>query len=107
MRWLLLYVAIVFEVAGTTSLKASEGMARLDYFALCLGLYAVSFALLGLSLTTIPVGVAYAVWSGLGTVLVVLIGVYWFAEPVTLLRGLFIAMIVLGAIGLNLSTDAH
>jgi small multidrug resistance pump len=107
MHWLMLYTAIAFEVVGTTSLKLSEGMTRLGWFALCLGLYATSFALLAISLKTIPVGVAYAIWSGLGTVLIALIGVLWFHEAASPLRLLFIAMILVGAIGLNLTTRSH
>jgi small multidrug resistance pump len=107
MHWLMLYTAIAFEVVGTTSLKLSEGMTRLGWFALCLALYATSFALLAISLKTIPVGVAYAIWSGLGTVLIALIGILWFQEAASPLRLLFIAMILVGAIGLNLTTRSH
>jgi small multidrug resistance pump len=104
MHWILLYAAIAFEVAGTTSLKLSHGLDRLGFFGLCLTSYAVSFSLLGLALKTIPVGVAYAIWSGFGTVLIVMVGMIWFAEAVSAARFLFIAMIVIGAVGLNLTT---
>ena len=68
MAWLLLGLAIVAEVAGTLSLKASLGFTKLvPSVGVVLG-YAVAFAMLGLALRTIPVGVSYAVWSGLGTV---------------------------------------
>jgi small multidrug resistance pump len=107
MNWLMLYTAIAFEVVGTTSLKLSEGMTRLGWFALCLALYATSFALLAISLKTIPVGVAYAIWSGAGTVLIALIGILWFHEAASPLRLLFIAMILIGAIGLNLTTRSQ
>jgi small multidrug resistance pump len=104
MHWILLYAAIAFEVAGTTSLKLSHGLERLGFFGLCLASYAISFGLLALALKTIPVGVAYAIWSGFGTVLIVIIGMVWFAEAATVPRLLFIAMIIVGAIGLNLTT---
>lgn len=104
MNWLLLYTAIGFEVVGTTALKLSDGLLRLGMFAASLACYAVSFVLLAVTLKTIPVGVAYAVWSGLGTVIVVLIGILWFKEPATVMRLVFIAMIVVGAVGLNLVT---
>jgi small multidrug resistance pump len=107
MNWLMLYAAIGFEVVGTTSLKLSEGMTRPGWFVLCLVLYGTSFALLGISLKAIPVGVAYAIWSGAGTVLIALIGILWFQEAATPLRLLFIAMILFGAIGLNLTTRSH
>jgi small multidrug resistance pump len=107
MNWLMLSAAIAFEVVGTTSLKLSEGMTRPGWFVLCLMLYATSFGLLGISLKAIPVGVAYAIWSGVGTVLIALIGILWFHEDAGPLRLLFIAMILIGAIGLNLTTRSH
>lgn len=107
MNWLMLYAAIAFEVVGTTSLKLSEGLARPGWFALCLVLYGTSFALLAIALKAIPVGVAYAIWSGVGTVLIALIGILWFHEAASPLRLMFIAMILIGAIGLNLTTRPH
>lgn len=107
MHWLMLYAAIGFEVVGTTSLKLANGFARPGWFALCLALYGVSFGLLAVSLKTLPVGVAYAIWSGVGTVLIALIGILWFAEAASPLRLLFIAMILIGAVGLNLTTSSH
>jgi small multidrug resistance pump len=107
MNWLMLYAAIAFEVVGTTSLKLSEGLTRLGWFVLCLALYGTSFGLLAMSLKTLPVGVAYAIWSGVGTVLIALIGILWFQEAASPLRILFIAMILAGAVGLNLTTRSH
>ena len=107
MNWLMLYAAIGFEVVGTTSLKLSDGLTRPGYFALCLALYGTSFALLAIALKAIPVSVAYAIWSGAGTVLIALIGILWFQEAASPLRILFIAMILIGAVGLNLTTRPH
>ena len=83
MHWILLYVAIAFEVTGTTFLKLSDGLTRLGFFAFCLLCYGISFGLLALALKSIPVGVAYAIWSGFGTLLIVTIGIVWFAEAAT------------------------
>ena len=105
MKWLMLYVAITFEVGGTTALKMSDGLTRISMFSASLALYAVSFVLLALALRALPVGVAYAIWSGLGTVVVALIGMIWFGESATAGRVAFIALIVVGAVGLNLITD--
>lgn len=107
MNWLMLYAAIGFEVVGTTSLKLSQGLTRPGWFALCLLLYGTSFALLAVALKTIPVGVAYAIWSGAGTVLIACIGILWFQEAAHPLRLFFILMIVAGAVGLNLTTRPH
>jgi small multidrug resistance pump len=106
MHWIMLYAAIALEVAGTTALKLSAGLTRPSFFAGALLLYGVSFFLLALSLRTLPISVAYAIWSGLGTVLVAAIGLAVFKEPVTALRVLFFTLIVVGCVGLNLVTEA-
>lgn len=106
MNWLMLYTAIAFEVGGTTFLKLAGGFTRPGFFILCLALYGVSFAMLAMALRTLPVGVAYAIWSGAGTVLIATIGILWFQEAASPLRLLFIAMILVGAVGLNLTTRA-
>lgn len=107
MAWLSLYGAILFEVAGITALKHAAGVRQISPFLLALGFYAVSFALLTFAIRSIPVSVAYAIWSGVGTLAVVLIGLFWFREPATALKLTFIAMIVVGAVGLNLVSGRH
>ena len=107
MKWFILYAAIAFEVFGTTALKLSDGMQKPLLFAASLGFYTVSFILLSKSLQAMPIGIAYAIWSGVGTLLVVMIGLFWFGEVFTPLRALFMAMIVIGAVGLNLSVGGH
>jgi small multidrug resistance pump len=105
MNWLMLYLAISFEVGGTAALKISNGITRPGYFLVALALYGLSFAALALALKTLPVGVSYAMWSGLGTLMAIVIGLIWFAETITPLRGLFMAMILIGAVGLNLTGE--
>ena len=105
MHWLLLSGAIGVEIAATTSLKLSDGMARLEFLAGALLLYGVSFVLLAVALEAIPIGVAYAIWSGIGTAAITAIGVMWFSETLTPLRVLFIGLIIVGAIGLQVTTD--
>lgn len=107
MHWGMLYAAIALEVAGTTALKLSSGLARPSYFAAALGLYGLSFTFLALSLRVLPISVAYAIWSGLGVVLVAAIGFLVFKEPVSALKVLFFALIVIGCVGLNLVADAR
>ncbi len=104
MHWFLLYVAIGLEVAGTTALKLSDGLTRWGAFATALGLYAVSFGLLAVTLRQLPVSVAYAVWAGVGTLLVSAIGIVALGEGLTPARAAFIAMIIAGAVGLHLTT---
>jgi small multidrug resistance pump len=103
----LLLLTILFEVSGTTSLKLSQGFTRLLPSILVVVFYGLSFWLFSLSLRKLDVGVAYAIWSGLGTVLITLVGIFWFKEPVTLVKIVSIALIVLGVIGLRLGGAAQ
>ncbi|MCF8482795.1 MAG: multidrug efflux SMR transporter [Rhodospirillum sp.] len=102
--WLILGAAIVFEVIGTTAMKYAEGFTRLWPSVALVVFYAVSFYLLTLSLKRLEVSVAYAIWSGAGTVLITVIGVVLFKEPATALKLLFIGMIITGVVGLNMIT---
>ena len=79
--YLYLAVAIVFEVIGTSALKASDTFTRLVPSLVTLTAYAVSFTFLALSLRAIPVGIAYAIWAGVGIVLIALVGWLWFKQP--------------------------
>jgi len=101
--WLLLVTSIGFEVIGSTFLKLSEGLARPLYAALMFLCYAVAFSLFALALKRIELGTAYAVWAGLGTVLVFLVGVVFFREGVTLLKLASVGLIIAGVIGLHLA----
>jgi multidrug transporter EmrE-like cation transporter len=106
MSWLVLFAAIVFEVAGTLTLKFTDGMTRLWPTALMFGFYLASLFGLSRAVYRIPVGTAYAVWSGVGTLLVACIGVVWLREPVTALRCISAALIVAGVAGLYLTGAA-
>ena len=106
MHWLFLYLAIGVEVGATTILKLSNGGERLWLLGGSLALYGVSLSLLAISLKTIPVGVAYAIWAGLGIVLVAILGIWLFGEKMSVIRLVFFLMIVVGCVGLNLVTEA-
>jgi len=101
--WLMLVAAIVLEVAGTTSMKLSDGFTRLLPSVLLAVFYLFSLAALTLALKRIDVSIAYAIWAGVGTVLVAIVGVLWFREPVSLLKVGSILLIVAGVVGLHLS----
>ena len=107
--WLSLVLAILAEVIGTSALKASEGFSRLLPSVVVIGGYGVAFYFLSLTLKQIPVGIAYAVWSGAGTVLITLIGVLVFRQKIDLAGVVGIALIVAGVLVLNLlsSNSAH
>lgn len=106
MGWVYLVFAIVFEVAGTTSMKLSEGFTRLGPSVAIFVLYGLAFTCLTLALKSFEVSVAYAVWAGLGVALISVVGVAYFGEPVTAVKLGSLLLIVLGVIGLNLS-GAH
>ncbi len=107
MHWVLLYMAIALEVLGTVSLRMSLGMGKPAWFGVAVVAYLACFALLSKTFDQISVGVAYAIWSGVGTVLIYVIGVMFFKEVITPLRLVFIALIIVGAVGLNLSTGVR
>ena len=101
-QWFFLVGAIIFEVAGTTLMKVSYGFSKLVP-SISMGLcYATSLVALTFALKKIEVSVAYAVWSGLGTALISLIGITWFRESVTTIKLVSIGLIILGVVGLNL-----
>ncbi len=107
MSWIFLVFAILFEVAGTTCMKLSEGFTKL-LPSVGLGVfYLLSLTLLTLALKRIDVSVAYAIWSGLGTAVISVIGIAIFREPVTAMKIGSLVLIVLGVVGLNLSGGGH
>jgi small multidrug resistance pump len=105
--WVILFFAIVFEVAGTLTLKFTEGMTRLWPTVMMFAFYLVSLFGLSLAVSRIPVGTAYAVWSGVGTLIVAIMGVLWFKEQVTVLRCVSTLLIVIGVAGLYLTASNH
>jgi small multidrug resistance pump len=102
MNWLILSIAIIAEVIATSALKASEGFTRLLPSLLVAVGYSISFYCLSLTLKVIPVGVTYAIWSGVGVVLVSLAGWYLYGQALDLASMLGIALIVSGVMVLNL-----
>lgn len=101
-----LLLAIALEVAGTTMLKLSEGFSRLVPSVLMIVFYVGSFGVFSQALKKMDVSMGYAIWSGLGTALIAIIGVLAFKEPVTALKVLSLALIIAGVVGLNLGS-AH
>lgn len=102
--WVLLGAAIALEVTATSLLNASQGMTRWRYGIGAMTGYGICFWLLAFAMTRIPMGVAYAVWSGIGIVAITLIGWLLFRQTLTWPQIGFVALILIGAIGLNLTT---
>jgi small multidrug resistance pump len=105
--WFYLTGAIVLEAAGTTSMKLSDGFSKFTPSILIFLFYAVSFVALTFALKGIDVSLAYAIWSGIGTVIIATIGILYFQEPATALKIVSIGLIVVGVAGLKLSGVNH
>jgi quaternary ammonium compound-resistance protein SugE len=104
MAWFYLFVAGLFEVTWAIGLKYTDGFSRLVPSLLTVAAMALSLALLSLALKTLPVGTAYAVWTGIGAVGTAALGIYLFGEPATMARISSIALIIAGIVGLKLVT---
>jgi len=103
MSWTFLFFAGLFEIGWAIGLKYTEGFTRPLPTVLTVASMIISLALLGLALKTLPVGTAYAVWTGIGTVGTALLGIWLLGEPATAIRLSCIALIVAGIVGLKLA----
>ncbi len=103
MNWIILFVAGLFETAWAVGLKYSDGFSKPLPSVITIAAMAVSIYLLSLAVKDLPIGTAYAVWTGIGAVGTVIAGIFLFKEPVDLLRILFIAMIIGGILGLRMT----
>lgn len=106
MAWVYLFLAGLFETGWAIGLKYTEGFTRLVPSALTVAAMGISFWLLSTALRTLPVGSAYAVWTGIGAVGTVILGILLFKEPVTAARILSILLILAGIAGLRLTSGA-
>ena len=104
MAWAILFTAGLLEIGWAIGLKYTEGFSRLVPSVLTLAAMAGSVILLGIALKTLPIGTAYAVWTGIGAVGTATLGIYLFGEPATALRLASIGLIVAGIVGLKLVT---
>ena len=100
-HWLFLSGAILLEVAGTISMKLSEGFTRPIPSVLIFVFYIVSFVALTFALEKIEVSTAYTIWAGVGTALIAIIGLVYFGEPATAIKFISIILIIIGVIGLS------
>ncbi|WP_367344004.1 multidrug efflux SMR transporter [Methanomethylovorans sp.] len=107
MSYLYLTAAILFEVCGTTCMKLSEGFTRVLPSILIFIFYGISFMFFTIALKKIDVSVGYAIWAGLGVAMISFIGFVGFHEQMTLVKLMSIALIIIGVVGLHLSTNAH
>lgn len=104
--WTALGLAILLEIAGTTLLKLSDGFEKPLYGVLSILAFSACFWVYAPALKVIPVGAAYAIWSGVGILAVAIIGALFFKQQLAPMQYGFIALILIGAIGLRLSAPA-
>jgi quaternary ammonium compound-resistance protein SugE len=102
MTWFVLFVAGLFEIAWAIGLKYTDGFTKLWPTVATVAAMIVSLGMLGIAMRTIPVGTAYAVWTGIGTVGTVIFGIVLFGESATLLRLICVGLILTGILGLKL-----
>ena len=103
-HWLFLTGAILLEVAGTVSMKLSNGFTKITPSILLFIIYLASFVALTFALKKIDVSIAYTIWAGVGTALIAIIGILYFREPVTVSKFVSISFIIFGVIGLSLTS---
>jgi quaternary ammonium compound-resistance protein SugE len=104
MAWVYLVIAGIFEVIWAMGLKYSHGFTKLYPSLITLGGMVISFYLLSLATKTLPIGTAYAIWTGIGALGAVLLGIFLFNEPVNALRIVFLCLLLAGILGLKLTS---
>lgn len=106
MSWIILFVAGLFEIAWAIGLKYTQGFTRLWPSVGTAAAMAASVVLLGLAMRELPVGTAYAVWTGVGAVGTAILGIYLFGEPASAARLACLGMIVAGIVGLKVFSSS-
>ena len=104
MAWIILFFAGLFEVGWAVGLKYTDGFSRPLPTALTVGAMIISLGLLGLAMKELPLGTAYAIWTGVGAVGTVIAGIILFGESMALFRLASVALIIAGLVGLKVST---
>lgn len=104
MAWIYLIIAGIFEVVWAIGLKYSHGFTKLIPSIITVGGMIISFYLLAIATKYLPIGTAYAVWTGIGALGTVILGIIFFNEPLNMLRILFLFLIFLGILGLKLTS---
>ncbi|MFH6568560.1 MULTISPECIES: quaternary ammonium compound efflux SMR transporter SugE [Pseudomonas] len=103
MPWIILFFAGLFEVGWAVGLKYTEGFTRPLPTTLTIGAMVISLGLLGLAMKDLPLGTAYAIWTGVGAVGTVIAGIILFGESMALFRLASVALIIAGLVGLKIS----
>ncbi|KIY21845.1 quaternary ammonium compound efflux SMR transporter SugE [Mesobacillus subterraneus] len=107
MAWIFLVIAGLFEVVWAIGLKYTDGFTKLYPSLITIAGMGISFYFLSMAVKTLPIGTAYAIWTGIGAAGAVLLGIVLFGEPRSLLRLLFVAFILIGIIGLKATSGSN
>lgn len=107
MAWIFLVIAGLFEVVWAIGLKYTDGFTKLYPSLITFAGMGISFYFLSMAVKTLPIGTAYAIWTGIGAAGAVLLGIVLFGEPRSLLRLLFVAFILIGIIGLKATSGSN
>ncbi|MGF6594009.1 quaternary ammonium compound efflux SMR transporter SugE [Pseudomonas tructae] len=105
MSWIILFFAGLFEVGWAVGLKYTDGFSRPLPTVLTIGAMVISLGLLGLAMKELPLGTAYAIWTGVGAVGTVIAGIILFGESMALVRLVSVALIICGLVGLKVSAS--
>lgn|SRR5690242_15485835 len=103
MSWVILFIAGILEIGWAVGLKYTEGFTRLWPTVLTVIAMTASIGLLGIAARDLPIGTAYAVWTGIGAVGTVVLGIFLFGEPATAVRLLCVSLILAGIVGLKIT----
>ena len=104
--WTLLLGVITLSVIGNSLLKVSDGLVYKSYLIIALMVHALAYVVFSYVLKSIPIGIAYAFWSGIAIILLTVVGWFLFKENVTSIQLAWISVIVIGCVGLNLSVSS-
>jgi quaternary ammonium compound-resistance protein SugE len=107
MAWVFLVIAGIFEIVWAIGLKYTEGFTKLIPSAITVAGMAISFYFLSMAVKTLPIGTAYAIWTGIGAAGAVILGIVLFGEPKSFLRLMFVAFILIGIIGLKATSGSN
>lgn len=106
MAWIILFIAGLFEVVWASTMKLSEGFTRLTPSIITLVAMLISFGCLAVAMKQLPLGTAYAIWTGIGAIGAFIVGIIFFNDAATLPRIFFVSLIMVGLLGLKFSTSA-
>ena len=105
MEWIILTLAGIFEIVWAIGLKYTEGFTKFIPSSITVTAMLLSFWLLSIAMRTLPIGISYAIWTGIGTIGTVIFGILWQGESASIIKIIFISFILIGIIGLKVSSN--